>query len=177
MKIRVRNVGETPEEVAFDQDTSELNPRLEKGTSRDYECRVPAHVGMTQYRTGRDLFFDGRLETSLVGRCARCLEEYDLPVSTEFRYLLAPRGDQVVGSAGEDVEISIYEGEEVDLAPLIFERILLSLPTMPLCKEECRGLCPRCGINLNESECHCPASDGDPRMAIFRTLRVDPSDG
>lgn len=173
MKIRVRDVGETPEEVEFEQDTSELNPRLEKGASRDYECREPARVGLTQYRTGRDIFLDGDLETVIVGRCARCLEEYDLPISTQFRYLVAPQGDEVAASAGEDTEVSTYQGEEVDLTPLIFERILLSLPTMPLCKENCRGLCPRCGTNLNESECHCPAGEGDPRMAIFRTLRVD----
>lgn len=173
MKIRVRDVSEIPEEVEFEQDTSGLNPTLETGAAHDYECRQPAWVGLTRYRTGRDLFVDGEVRTTIAGRCARCLEEFELPVSAQVRYLITPRGNEVAGSAGEDAEVSVYDGEEVDLAPLIFERILLSLPTTPLCRDDCRGLCPRCGINLNETNCNCPSSEGDPRMAIFRTLRVD----
>ena len=72
----------------------------------------------------------------------------------------------------ENVDVGFYEGEEIELAPLLHERMLLCLPTTPLCDEACRGLCPRCGSNLNHESCSCEADAGDPRLAVFRTLKV-----
>lgn len=172
MKIRVRDVGEVPEEVEFEQPLSELNKALERGGAGDYECREPVRVGLSHYRSGTDLFFDGAIESTIVGQCARCLEDYSFSSATDFHFLVTPRGDGDGTDDAEDVELTVYEGEEVDLGPLVCERILLSLPTTPFCKEDCRGICSRCGSNLNENQCECPAGEGDPRMAIFRGLRV-----
>ncbi len=172
MKIRVRDVGETAEEVEFEQPVSALSPAPQGDSAPDYECRDPARVRMTHYRAGEDLFFDGSIDATVTGRCARCLEDFHFPVSLDFHFLVARRDDETDGGDAEDVDVTVYEGEEVDLRPLVCERILLSLPTTPLCGENCRGLCPRCGSNLNDNPCDCPASDGDPRMAIFRSLRV-----
>jgi DUF177 domain-containing protein len=72
----------------------------------------------------------------------------------------------------EDLEFSYYDGEEVDLTPLIREQTLLALPTRPLCREDCRGLCPRCGANLNQGDCGCPTEAGDPRLSVLRSLTV-----
>jgi uncharacterized protein len=68
--------------------------------------------------------------------------------------------------------LSYYSTDEIDLAPLIAEQVILALPTRPLCSEDCRGLCEQCGINLNREACDCFVESGDPRMAIFRTLKV-----
>jgi uncharacterized protein len=173
MKIRVQDVSETPEEVEFGEDASELNPMLQSGVIRDFECSGPLRVVLTHYRAGRDLFFDGEIEAPMTGRCARCTEVYPFSAGAAFHFLMTPRDEGDEAAGGEDIDVSLYDGDEVDLAPLVRERILLSLPTTPLCDEKCRGLCPRCGINLNLEQCTCPASDGDPRMAVFRSLRVD----
>ncbi len=174
MKIRVRDVTESPEEVEFEEPTSELNPTLRSGSVSDFRCTSPAKVRLMHYCAGRDLFFDGAIEAAFEGRCARCLEGYGFAISTEFQFLVAPAGESA-GAEGdeEDVDVTVYDGEEVDLSPLVRERILLSLPTTPLCRDSCLGLCARCGANLNREKCGCPADEGDPRMAIFRTLRVD----
>jgi uncharacterized protein len=67
--------------------------------------------------------------------------------------------------------LSYYEGEEIDLTPLVHEQIILALPTRPLCGEACRGLCPRCGANLNAAPCGCPtAPPADPRLAVLHSL-------
>lgn len=173
MKIRVRDVTEVPEEVEFEQDESELNPLLQGGAICDYRCSAPVRVVFTHYRAGRDLFLDGEIESSIAGRCGRCTEDYDFAISTGFHFLLTPRDESGAESDDEDVDLSLYEGEDVDLTTLVSETVLLSLPTTPLCDEECLGLCPRCGTNLNRTSCDCPATDGDPRMALFRSLRID----
>ena len=63
------------------------------------------------------------------------------------------------------------EGTEVDLAPLVRDAVLLHLPPAPLCSEDCRGLCTRCGANLNEAECGCEPGPSDPRWAALDVLK------
>ena len=69
--------------------------------------------------------------------------------------------------------LSFYASEEIDLSPFIREQVLLALPMCPLCEASCRGLCPSCGINLNDEACVCISPSGDPRMAFFRSLKLD----
>lgn len=173
MKIRVRDVRESPEEVEFGEDASELNSMLQTGRISDYRCSADLRLAVSHYRAGRDLFFDGLIESTVAGRCARCMEDFDFSLSTPFHVLMIPR--DACGSLGddEDADVGFYDGDELDLAPLVHERVVLSLPTTPLCDESCRGLCPRCGANLNLEQCDCSVDDGDPRMAIFRSLRVE----
>ncbi len=66
----------------------------------------------------------------------------------------------------------LYDGEEVDVSPLIREQLLLALPTRPLCQEGCRGLCPQCGANLNLNSCDCSAAKFDPRLEALRSLKI-----
>lgn len=61
---------------------------------------------------------------------------------------------------------------ELDVGALLWEELVLALPPKPLCKDGCAGLCPRCGADLNEAPCDCETDEGDPRMAVFRGLKV-----
>ena len=72
----------------------------------------------------------------------------------------------------DDLALSYYRGEEIDLSPLVREQTILALPTRPLCDPECRGLCPRCGASRNEEDCGCVVDAGDPRLAVFRSLKM-----
>ncbi len=173
MKIRVGDITESTEEVEFEQAASELNPALKQGHGEEFRSEAPTSVRLTYYCAAQDLFFDGSIEAPLLGRCARCMEEFALEIEAGFHFLVTPREQTNETGGDEDVDFSVYEGEEVDLAPLIREQILLNLPTTPLCKEDCQGLCSRCGINRNRESCDCQQSEGDPRMALFRSLRVD----
>ncbi|MGH7829255.1 MAG: YceD family protein, partial [Candidatus Binatia bacterium] len=71
-----------------------------------------------------------------------------------------------------EMGLSFYSSNEIDLSPLMREQVLLALPTRPLCDDLCRGLCAGCGVNLNHESCLCPPAPGDPRMAVFRTLKL-----
>ncbi len=173
MIIRVRDIGESAEEVELEQPVSLINAILANGPSEDYRCDRTVRLSLSHYRAGDDLFFEGAIRTGIAGRCARCLEDYRFDIDEPFRFVVTPRDGVSSLGQDEDVEVSAYQGEEVDLAPLVCEQVLLSLPTMPLCDENCSGLCPSCGTNLNRARCACTKDEGDPRLAIFRTLRVD----
>jgi len=118
------------------------------------------------------VFFDGTVRGSVRATCARCLNEYDLPLDDRFSIVLTPRAADVAKArlTPDDLALSTYEGDEIDLAPLVHEQAILALPTIPLCTEGCRGLCPRCGADLNAGPCGCPPPAPDPRLQPLRAL-------
>jgi len=117
----------------------------------------------------------GNLETELELACSRCLEPYRFPLSAAFdlRYLSASSATFAEGEhemEEDDLEISYYRDEQIDLNELLREQFYLALPMKPLCREDCRGLCPQCGTNLNTSTCGCAPTWDDPRLAALKGL-------
>ena len=72
---------------------------------------------------------------------------------------------------GEDLEVSVFDGNEIDLTELVREQILLNLPIQVFCQENCRGLCPKCGANQNLIDCKCKENEIDPRWASLKNLK------
>lgn len=172
MKIALDDIKAVPKELVYSEVVDELNDRLGRGL-RDY--RIPEGLGVEveYYRSGLDVFFRGRLHGDVLGSCSRCLEEYAFGLDHPFVFVLTPRAAAATESArlsAADLALSFYEGEEIDLTPLVHEQVILALPTRPLCDEACRGLCPRCGVNLNAGSCSCPAPAPDPRLAVLHSL-------
>lgn len=173
MRIRLRDIEETPKEFVYDEPTSELNALLEHGPVHDYTFLGPAAVHLRYYRSGPELFFTATMDSRVAGECARCLERFELRHAPTFEVVMVPRAgrwaEEDLDAGGDD--LVWYEGDEVDLGPLLRERLLLDLPTLPLCRADCRGLCSQCGADLNRGRCACPAAPGDPRLAVLRGLR------
>ncbi len=162
MKIAVKDIKATPRRLAYTEDVAELNRRLARGV-QDFQLPHGVDVDVEYYRAGLDLFFNGSVHGDVAGTCGRCLEEYPFRVDRTFAVVLTPRAAAITEGGEldeEEIARTTYEGEEVDLTPLVSEEVLLALPTRPLCTETCRGLCPSCGTNLNTGACACPARPG-----------------
>lgn len=175
MKIRVADVGEEEKSLEFREPLGELNALLRARAAVDFEFVRDAAVDLRHYRAGTDLFFGGRIEAESSGTCARCLERFPAPIDRDFQWVLKPRSKEsgdVEGVAGS--ALAFYEGDEVDLAPLVREEILVALPTRALCKEDCAGLCAHCGSNRNLRDCGCTEERGDPRLAVLRDWKPTP---
>ena len=172
MKIAVEDIKASPKELSYTEEVEELNARLDRGV-RDYRVPEGLQVDVEYYRAGLDIFFRGALHGQVVGTCARCAEDYAFGLDHPFVFVLTPRAAAAEPArlSPDDMALSYYEGEEIDLTPLVHEQIILALPTRPLCGEACRGLCPRCGANLNSGSCGCPAAPADPRFAVLHALR------
>ena len=116
-------------------------------------------------RTSEGLYLQGKLnaETSLV--CDRCLVEFGeaLDVKLEELYVHPARPDI-------DHSATIPETGVLDTEPLVHECLLLALPSHPLCKTDCQGLCPKCGVNWNDESCDHPEAEIDPRLAALKSL-------
>ncbi len=122
-----------------------------------------------------DIRLVGKLATEVEVACARCLEPVKQPVSREFELLYRPQGadkgkDEASVSKGES-EISYYEGDGLLLDDVLREQMLLAIPYRVLCQENCKGLCPTCGRNLNSGECDCKEAQPDPRWNALGDLR------
>jgi len=175
VKISIRDIGADPGELAYEEPTAGLNALLQRGAGRDYECPAAMHVRLEYYRAKQELFFAGTLSGAMTAHCARCLEEFTLAVQRPFRFVLVPHREHKDETEleEEDLDLSFYQGEEVDLSPLVREQILLALPTRPLCRDNCLGLCPLCGANRNQTSCGCSTTKRDPRLAPLWDLKVN----
>jgi len=83
----------------------------------------------------------------------------------------APDADEGAEVAAEDLDLFAYDGEKIDLEPLLREQFVLAVPYAPLCSEDCKGLCPQCGIDRNTSSCNCEKPI-DPRLAALKGLKL-----
>jgi uncharacterized protein len=122
-----------------------------------------------------DIRLVGNLATEVEIACARCLELVRQPVTRDFELLYRPQGadktkEEAAVSKGE-TEISYYEGDGLLLEDVLREQVLLAVPYRALCQENCKGLCPTCGRNLNTGECTCKETQPDPRWNALGNLR------
>lgn len=126
-------------------------------------------------KTRQNIFLSGELETVIDTTCSRCLEPAHFPIKARFENVLLPEtapDKEERELQGEDLDVTYYVGEIIDLAPLIAEQIILQIPMKVLCQESCRGLCPRCGQNLNQSSCGCVMDYIDPRLAVLKKIKL-----
>ena len=174
MKLNAHDIDEVAKELVYEESTEPLTGLLVHGDVCDFEFPTPAEVRVEYYRAGPELFFNGHIAGSVLGHCARCLEPYAFDLDTDFFFVLVPRAELAdeMELHDEELDLSFYQGDEVDLTPLVREQIILALPSRPLCREDCRGLCPQCGANRNVQPCTCVEAGGDPRLAVFRHLKV-----
>jgi len=130
-------------------------------------------------RGARDVVDDIRLvgdfSTQVESLCARCLAPVRNTVSGAFDLLYRPQGVDTRGEEASisraETEIGYYQGEGLQLEDVIKEQILLALPAKQVCNENCKGLCPQCGRDLNVESCNCASSKPDPRWSALEDIR------
>jgi uncharacterized protein len=172
MKIALEQIRETPRALSYVEDIEALNQELARGAG-DYRVTDGLEVDVSYHRAGLDVFVAGAVRAAVCGTCARCLGDYVFGLDVPVAIVLTPAAAATPTSGAlreEDIGLAYYDGDEIDLTPLVHEQTLLALPTRPLCGEECRGLCSRCGANLNAGPCGCPASVTGGRLAVLQTL-------
>jgi len=127
-------------------------------------------------RTNRGILVQGKLETRIYCDCSRCLKRYSCPLHIDLEEEYFPVIDVSTGTPldipDEPGSFTIDEHHILDLRESIRQNALLAIPMKPLCREDCRGLCPQCGTNRNENECNCNRETIDPRWAKLKSLNM-----
>lgn len=132
-------------------------------------CAVAVNATVT--RSSSRSIVEARVKGSVRAECHRCLASFAMPVDTTFTFILN-RGEESTPPDGveEDDIVSIpVTGESTfDIYPRVREALILEIPIKLLCREDCRGVCTKCGANLNEGECGCDRGTGDPRWGALK---------
>lgn len=123
----------------------------------------------------QDLHVAGTLETAIRYKCSRCLKEVPIPLRTKFDLFYLPqqdwKKDEEIELKYEDMVVGYYDGISLDVDLLLLEQIELTIPMKYVCREDCKGLCPSCGRDLNESPCSCKEETPDSRLSVLRDFR------
>jgi uncharacterized protein len=134
---------------------------------------VEEHHG--KHEVVQDIRIKGNLDTSLEVACARCLDPVVHKVDRSFDLLYRPlgidSGHAELSVTDAEAEIGYYEGGGLLLEDTLREQVLLALPLKTLCREDCKGLCPHCGKNMNEIDCGCVDELEDPRWSALKEIR------
>ncbi len=147
-------------------------------TLDDPEVRLigPAEVSGRLQREGNEVALRGRLHTKLEVVCGRCLQPVELPISTDFseRFVrtVSWAAEEQHELQAEDLNISVFDGEGIELDDLVREELLLAVPANVLCREDCKGLCPICGIDRNLNPCQCEVDEVDSRWQKLKELQM-----
>jgi uncharacterized protein len=135
----------------------------------------------TALNTGESILVQFDLKGEVELQCARCLGRFRQPLSLQFHEEFrrgTPRDGQEGEVEAEDGALfNLYPGDEIDVRDVVRQNILLELPMKPLCRAECRGLCPHCGQDLNQGECGCQTESLDPRWAKVRRMLEEKGKG
>ena len=116
----------------------------------------------------KSLLFTAVVSGSVTVHCARCTEEIKQPVKFKVsEYLVREEQDE---NMGDDDDAVVFSGEKIDIDDIIINNFLLNASGKYLCREDCRGLCPKCGKNLNLGDCGCPDDEIDPRWAALAEI-------
>lgn len=145
-----------------------VDPVWEAGDARPLGEGVHVTGRLSAAGHGR-FYFSGAFQGAASAECRRCLADVQLDVSSELHLLFAESG---LDDAEEDDVVLIPPGaRELDLRPALREEWLLTVPAFALCRDDCKGLCPSCGIDRNTGACNC-ATASDPRWAGLRDVRT-----
>ena len=134
-----------------------------------------AHLEARVRKVEEEITIEARLKAEIEMPCSRCLKEHRQRIDEAFEVIYLPEPEEQdnvdeIELAETDLNVEFYADETIDLAELVREQLLVLLPIKPLCREDCAGLCPSCGQDLNEETCACPKDAIDPRLAVLGKL-------
>jgi uncharacterized protein len=125
-------------------------------------------------KKGREVFVKGLIFGEVELQCSRCLRMYKLPIRSIEDFVYHPieeiNKEELIELRTDEMEVDFYKEGIIDTEDIVRNQIILNIPMKPLCSEDCKGLCPICGTDLNEFNCECSKKEIDPRLAVLETF-------
>lgn len=178
MKIRIDEIRDKVVDLSAIEDVVGY-PAL-KALQESGECVFlgPLRVQLNVAREYDHIRVHGRVATTVHLGCSRCLTEFDAEIDSPFTvfYMPAAAGvtqDEEVELTEEDLVSATYDGDEIDFTGEISEQVLTEIPIKPLCREDCKGLCPVCGADLNVTACGCKNDLFSSKLGALKNLRFE----
>jgi uncharacterized protein len=166
MKVDLRLIKQEGSRFRF----SELAGDIEL-VKEGFEFPQAINVDLRASKSGDEIIVQGGVDAIVEAECARCLEVYELEIDPRIQFVIQLLDtNQPQYSDDDDFVILPRTTGEYEISDRVREAIILELPLKPLCSENCRGLCPMCGANLNETDCNCTPDKTDERWDSLKQL-------
>jgi uncharacterized protein len=149
--------------------------------SRECEFHAPIRTSLKAIRIGDMVEVEGTIETFVLLTCGRCLIDFEIPLKTPFSLTYVQETPRInrnserdnVELGVEDVGLIYFQGEEIDLQDGIQEYVVMMLPLRALCSETCKGLCQKCGADLNAGDCGCDRRVVNNKFSVLKNLKLE----
>ena len=137
----------------------------------DFRWAEPVRIELEAQQVLRDVLVQGTVQGVVAHECRRCLTPVTVQVAENLSMFF--QADVPEEQAEAEEVYALPERGDLDLAPAVREQVALAVPRFALCREDCRGLCPQCGTNLNEGDCDCETEEVDERWAALRRINFE----
>ena len=181
MEILIEQIKEEGLVFEFEKSAAAFPVLAEMVASGEWEFSAPVRTALRVQRIGDMVEIDGDIETSVRLPCSRCLQPFETHLKSRFALTyqhratngIADTEPQEVELSTRDMGIAYFQGEKIDLKYPIQEQVVMEYPLRGLCKPDCKGLCPRCGADLNEDLCDCDHRSPPGKFAVLKNLKLD----
>lgn len=163
LQLDVARLKRSPGESVTFELMADMPPMEMTGEKISFDEPVKAVLNATN--TGQTIMVEGTVSGVLQLNCCRCLEPFHYPVEVPFAEIYTT----AVEKAKEE-EAILFSGDILDVTPEALKCLIMALPMKAVCHEECQGLCPGCGQNLNQGRCGCAGTEVDPRLSVLRDI-------
>lgn len=166
MKIELKEITEFPAEFDLQRDKLDFDFKVQ-----GFEYCEDVQATVTVHKTDSEYFVAGTCSASVSADCARCLEPTKVKLKGELSLIASPSVAEARSKYGDDETIVGFGIEgTLELSETVRQSLALVAPLKALCQENCRGLCPSCGINRNQKTCDCPNDPTDNRWDALRNI-------
>ncbi|MFZ5998837.1 MAG: YceD family protein [Nitrospirota bacterium] len=134
----------------------------------------PVHASLRIDKVGSEVLVKGTVDADVELQCSRCLKGFTMHIQSPLNVVYDPAEmisrEENYKLASDELDTGFYRQDELDTDELLHEQLLLNIPMKPLCDPECKGICPRCGTDLNVSGCTCEIKEIDSRLKVLEQL-------
>ena len=181
MEIRLEQIKEDGLTLEFEKSVETFPVLAEMVANGECEFTAPLRTALRALRIGDLVQLDGDIETSVRLPCSRCLQPFETPLKSSFTLtymqqaadVMEDTEPQEVELSAEDMGIVYFQGEKINLKDAIQEQVVMEFPLRPLCKLDCKGLCPKCGADLNENLCDCDHRSSPGKFDVLKNLNLE----
>ncbi|MBI3398094.1 MAG: DUF177 domain-containing protein [Deltaproteobacteria bacterium] len=143
----------------------------------DFIILSPVSANLSLSKTDGEILMYGNMASIIKQHCARCLKQFEHKISSKIDivYTIEPEcGKKEKELSSEEIRTNDLEGNEIDIDVVLLEQLSLDIPIRAVCKSDCKGLCPKCGADLNQEKCSCPVIEQiDQRFAKLKELKLN----
>lgn len=153
-----------------------LKLELTEKISSDESIKIvmPVKASLKIDKKGSEVIITGTAKGTVELQCSRCLKVLDMDIDSIINVVYHPASEinkeEHYELKGDELDTGFYRNDTIDTEDLLKEQLVLNLPMKPLCSNDCKGLCPKCGVDLNIAQCNCPVSEVDSRLAVLKQL-------